>query len=69
MINAAGYYHHETVCFRDAVDDIRDSVRTGLDITTASAAAATADGVTTPDSTATIVMADAVAIVIVGSTV
>ncbi|KAL6790750.1 hypothetical protein J3E68DRAFT_429348 [Trichoderma sp. SZMC 28012] len=69
MINVAGYYHHETVCIRDANDDIRDSVRTGLDIAAAAAAAATADGVTTPDSTATTVMADAIVIVIAGSTV
>lgn len=59
MINVARYYHQETVRISDADDDVRNSVRAGPDITTAVALTAAADGVTTPDSTATTVMANA----------
>ncbi|KAL6797862.1 hypothetical protein GGI42DRAFT_344632 [Trichoderma sp. SZMC 28013] len=59
VINVARYYHHETVRIRDIDDDIRNSVRAGLDITTAVPPTAAADAVTTPDSTATTVMANA----------
>ncbi|KAK4071055.1 uncharacterized protein Triagg1_6422 [Trichoderma aggressivum f. europaeum] len=59
VTNVARYYHHETVRIRDVDDDVRNGVRTGLDITTADAPTATADAMTTPDSTATTVMADA----------
>ncbi|KAL6690661.1 serine/threonine-protein kinase Sgk2 [Trichoderma pleuroticola] len=62
VINVARYYHHETVRIRDVDDDIRNSVRTGLEITTTVAPTATADAVTTPDSTATTVMANAMSI-------
>ncbi|KAB2568650.1 hypothetical protein DBV05_g12671 [Lasiodiplodia theobromae] len=29
--NVAQYYHHETVCIGDAIDDVRESIRRGLD--------------------------------------
>ncbi|KAL6819802.1 hypothetical protein V8C40DRAFT_281140 [Trichoderma camerunense] len=61
MINVARYYYHETIRIRDADDDIRNSVRTGLDITIAVAPTTTADAATTPESAATTVMANATA--------
>ncbi|KAJ6168196.1 hypothetical protein N7497_001039 [Penicillium chrysogenum] len=36
VVNVARYYHHETVCIRDKADDVRNNVRGGLDIRTAS---------------------------------
>ena len=36
MINVARYYHHATVCIHGKIDDVRDNVRGGLDIRTAS---------------------------------
>src|SRR5690606_22630924 len=35
VVNVAQYYHHETVFVRDKVDDVRNNVRGGLDITEA----------------------------------
>ncbi|KAJ4865388.1 hypothetical protein T069G_01918 [Trichoderma breve] len=59
VTNVARYNYHKTVRLCDAEDEIRNSVCTGLDITTAVAPPATTDAVTTPDSTATTVMANA----------
>ena len=36
VINVARYYHHETVYVRGRVDDVRENVRGGLDVRTAS---------------------------------
>ncbi|KAG6149180.1 hypothetical protein E4U11_000249, partial [Claviceps purpurea] len=36
VINVARYYHHETVKIGGMIDDVRNCVRRGLDITTAS---------------------------------
>ncbi|KAJ5475340.1 hypothetical protein N7539_008406 [Penicillium diatomitis] len=36
VVNVARYYHHATVCIRGKIDDVRDNVRGGLDIRTAS---------------------------------
>ncbi|KAL5085428.1 hypothetical protein Trisim1_010537 [Trichoderma cf. simile WF8] len=57
-IDFAQYCYYETVCIRDTDNDIRNSVSTGLGITTAVAPTATTDAVTTPDSTATTIMAN-----------
>ncbi|KAF4504605.1 hypothetical protein G6O67_008038 [Ophiocordyceps sinensis] len=35
VVNVARYYHHETVRVRNLEDDVRDNVRGGLDVTTA----------------------------------
>ncbi|KAJ6436591.1 Sulfatase domain containing protein [Purpureocillium lavendulum] len=35
VANVARYYHHQTVCVRDADDDIQQNIRKGLDVTTA----------------------------------
>ncbi|PKK46673.1 hypothetical protein CI102_9133 [Trichoderma harzianum] len=60
VMTVARYYHHETVRIRHVDDSIRKGIRTGLDITTAVAPTVTADAVTTPNSTAATVMANAV---------
>ncbi|KAG6090077.1 hypothetical protein E4U31_007957, partial [Claviceps sp. LM219 group G6] len=36
VVNVARYYHHETVQVRGMIDDVRNGVRQGLDMTTAS---------------------------------
>ncbi|KAG6242348.1 hypothetical protein E4U24_005773 [Claviceps purpurea] len=36
VVNVARYYHHETVKVRGMIDDVRNGVRQGLDMTTAS---------------------------------
>lgn len=36
VVNVARYYHHASVCIRRKIDDVRDNVRGGLDIRTAS---------------------------------
>ncbi|TWU70363.1 hypothetical protein ED733_000050, partial [Metarhizium rileyi] len=35
VANVARYYHHETVCVRNADDDIQENIRKGLDVTKA----------------------------------